>query len=225
MKVSDLYGAASPLADQDVYIVGTGPSLNVMPQGYLKNRCCVLLNDAQKFFPGLGPIAFSNNRRFLKGCRLAFQVVKARLKFDPHPERDDNHVRWDAAEFHCFSYREPPWDAVSHHSPEQLWAEPNHYWNEPGGSVAIFCLQFVLQCAPRSVHLVGCDCCDLDGREYLGPKTSRGVRHDYAAYSRGLLRMIREGRERFGVPVVSVTPFAGLGRYVSQYQEMQQWRK
>lgn len=225
MKVSALYGPASPLAHQDVYIAGTGPSLNVLPPGYLKNRCCILLNDAQKFIPGLGPVAFSNNRRFLKGCDLPFQIVKARLKFDPHPQRDDNHVRWNDPRYYCFSYREPPWDAVSHHDPSRLWTEPNHYWNEPGGSVVIFCLQFALQCSPRSIHLVGCDCCDLSGLEYLSPKSSRNVRHDYAAYARGVMRMIREGRERFGIPIVSLTPFAGLRRHEEQYQEMLTWPK
>ncbi len=220
MLVSDLYGTLRGL---DVFIVGTGPSMSVFPLGFLKDRYCILLNDAWKYL-NLGPMAFSNSKQFLKGEQLPpkIMVVKARLKSDPSPERDDNHVRWGHTRKHCFSYREPPWDDVSHHDKSILWKESCHYWNIPGGSVAIFAVQFAVLAGARSVTVVGCDCCELNGRQYLNKEAFRDrmvrtkridkrLRHNYRAYACGLRYVADRALKDYGVPVVSSSPFFGFG--------------
>lgn len=225
MRISDLYRSGkAPFREQDLYIVGTGPSMTVFPREWLRGKCCVLLNDAQKHMPELGPIAFSNNLKFLTGCNLPYQIVKGRLRFDPNPERDDNHCRWDDPGYYVFSYRERPWDGVSHHDPGQLWKEPNHYWNMPRGSVSIFAAQFCLLAGARSITLVGCDSCELGpGAEYLASKKRTAVRHDYDAYAAGLMRIKQEALRRFRVPMFTLSPFMGLGREVEQFREIRQW--
>lgn len=217
MKVSELYGR---FAGQDCWIVGTGPSLNVFPLDLLKDKTCILLNDAQAHLSGSGPIAFANNVKQLRGCNLPYQIVKGRLRFDPHPERTDNHVRWDDPKYHVFSYREPPWDAVSHHDEKQIFAEPDFYWAPNKGSVSAFAVQFAMLAGFRTIYLVGCDCNPLGGVEYVDGKIGATMRRKYAAYQYGLLRLHREAIRR-GVSMVSVQPFFGLGWHEHQYQEMQ----
>lgn len=230
MKVSDLY-VDGPLTDRDVHIVGTGPSMSVFPVELLMGNTCVLLNDAQKYFPKLGPVAFSNNLKFLTDCTLPYQVVKARLKFENplsasnNPEEDDNHVRWEDPRYYCFSYREPPWDKVSHHDETTLWKEECYYWAPHGGSVAHFAVQFAMWCGARSITLVGCDCAEIGPLKYVkSKKQSKLSRHNYIAYQYGLLRLSRDAHRR-GVPMVSLTPFFGLGWHIEQFEEMRCLRK
>lgn len=240
MRVSDLY-ESSPLRGQDVYILGLGASLSAFPPGFFEGRVCVLLKDAWRLLPKVGPVAFSTASVYLEDCRLPIQIVKARHKGVRNPERDDNHVRWDNSKYYCFSYREPPWDRVSHNDPATLWKEPNHYFCYPKSSLALFAIQFAVLCGAKAVFLAGCDCGELAGREYLDPVVAKwrtegkialnrgkGLdlkklpapkrnRHNYQAYSEGLLYLMKRAWDDKRVPVVTLTPFAGLFGYEEQF--------
>lgn len=222
MRVSDLYNG--PFKGHDVYIIGTGSSMSVFDRRQLAGKACFLLNDAQKYFPDLGPLAFSNNRSFLQGCELKYQVVKGRLRFDPNPERDDNHCSWDSDRYYVFSYREKPWDRVSHHDMTRLWSEPDHYCAVKDGSVSHFALQFAALCGVRSITLVGCDCVPLEHQEYLNGKKFRACPRDYDAYAKGLEVISRSIWERFGISVFTLSPFLGLMRENDQYARMREWK-
>lgn len=248
MKVSELYGKKGPCQGRDVYIVGTGPTLRVFPVDFLKDKCCILLNNAHRIVPELGPIAFSNHQAFLlkDECQLPFQIVKARLKYeqDRSPLATDNHVSWKSPDYYCFSYREPiiDWkgtniqtgDTWSHHDEQALWKEPDFYWNERKGSVSIFACQFALLAGAKSISLIGCDCCEFEGtngdgrpeRLKCASRKARGpvdMKHNYDAYARGLMRMVHEARKKFGVPIFNLSPFPGFGREQEQFRELQDW--
>lgn len=221
MRVSALYGHTGPLAGQDVYVVGLGPSMSVFPISLLHGRTCVLLNDAQKFFM-LGPVAIANHKSFLEPLNplISWPIVKGRLKSDPYFENSDNHVSWDDPTRYVFSYRDRPDDVPVSTDPRALWREPDFYW---AGPIAVYACQFLLQARVRSITLVGCDGMALGGEDYFTGEieasrkaTSKGgntwsVKHNYPAYSRNLLVMRKEAEEKFGVPIVSLTPFVGLG--------------
>ncbi len=237
MRVSDLY-QKPPLADRDVYIVGTGPSLRVFPLQFLQGRTCILLNAASRLLgPAFGPVAFANNKSFLEGCECPYQIVKGRLRFETGAERTDNHVAWDDPSRYVFSYRQPPWDASSHFDPIRLWAEPDFYWNCKRGSVAIFAVQFAALAGARSITLVGCDCAELpsaasDGiaasdLPYAGKSAgdhAGRVRHDYDQYAAGLNYLCREVWDRFRCPIMHLSPFPGYGREREQFVEFRRWR-
>jgi len=217
MRVSELYDG--PFKGHDFWIVGTGPSLDCFPLELLKDKTVMLLNDAQKHLPDLGPIAFANNRSCLDGCNLPYQIVKGRLKFQAGAEREDNHCKWTHPRYHVFSYREPPWDKVSHHHESQIFAEPDFYWAPERGSISAFACQFALLAGAKSIFLVGCDCNEINGAKYVDGKVGAEMRRNYEAYQRGLLVMHRHAKKR-GVPMVSVQPFFGLGWHEHQYREM-----
>lgn len=225
MKASDLHAPHGPFVGQEIYIVGSGPSMNVFDRSILKGKVCFLLNDAQRYFPELGPLAFSNSMQFLDGCRLPFQVVKGRLKVEPDAEHDDNHCRWDSPDYYVFSYREPPWDTVSHHDMSRLWSEANHYCAVQGGSVSHFALQFAVLCGASRIVLVGCDCTPLEHHDYVSGKKVRDRRRDYDAYARGLEIISRSIWENFGVSVYTLSPFLGLMRESAQYGRIREWKR
>lgn len=235
MRVSTLYQSAL-FKDQDAYVVGLGPSMQVFPVKWLEGRLCVLLNDAQKHHPTLGPVAFANHMHFLDPRSPAIQVaiVKGRLKSDPSPERDDNHCPWDHPGFYCFSYRMAPFEEPDHRTLAALWRDPDHYWG--GGTVASFAIQFLLLAGVRSITLVGCDCIPLRGKHYSHATVEddrarwskksafrRGkmqVPHDYAMYTKSLQIMQHEARERFKVPIMTLTPFVGLADASEQFRRL-----
>lgn len=236
MKVSELYAPHGPFVGQRIYVVGTGSSMSVFPQRVLKDKTCILLNDATRYFPQLGPIAFANNKKQLKfpSTRLTYKIVKGRLRFDPNPERTDNHVPWNDPDHYVFSYREPQvvdrdgnhvttGDTISHLDERSLWKEPDYYFNVRGGSVAIFAVQFAILAGAAEIYLVGCDCTEISGEHYTSGKKNHQSYHDYAQYATGLLRVGQEAYKR-GIPLVSLTPFYGLGYHNYQYGELRRWR-
>jgi hypothetical protein len=238
LRISSLY-ADSVVRGQDCYVVGLGPSMSVFPRQMLVGRTCVLLNDAQRHFPELGPIAFSNHRDFVDpiGPEIKICCVKGRLKSDPNPERDDNHVPWDDPVYHVFSYRTFPYDEVDIMDEKTLWREPDYYWRGP---VAVFACQFLLLAGARSITLVGCDCGPIAGEDYCkrdvevvrraAAKTTDirewnlPLRHNYQDYAYGLIRLKQDAELRFKVPIVSMTPFIGFGDPAAQLKAIRRWR-
>lgn len=231
MRVSDLY-ADAPLRGRPVYIVGSGPSLDPWPDSALEGETAILLNDVCQDRPTWGPVAFANNVKFIKRSRCPYNVVKGRLvppkeKKRPGRYATDNHVPWDSPDYYVFSYRSPQQgDAWDHFDDEALWAEPDFYWNEPGGSVSIFALQFALLAGATRIRMVGCDCSEAVSKYHVSKerrRQGRQVKHNYRAYWRGLMRMFREARERFGVVVTSENPWPGYGNEAQSHKEMVGW--
>jgi hypothetical protein len=240
MKISDLYRQPHAPTDQrmkwtlpdEVYLIGTGASMDVFPRQILKDKYCVLLNDAQACFPELGPVAFSNNLKFLRGCKLPIQCVKGRLKFDPGFERDDNHCPWDDPTKYVFSYRTRKHDGIEHYDDACLFnpADPCHYWNVQDGSVSLFAVQFLCWAGVKLITLVGCDCYEFqdtfaDGEEkrrpyVAGKKQREQVVRNYSQYAGGMLKLSRVAKEKFGTEIVSLTPFFGLGYHQQQWEEL-----
>lgn len=235
MRVSDLYKAGNPIEGRDCYVVGLGPSMAVFPIDFLRDKFCVLLNDAQKFFPGLGPVAFANHRMFLDPLdpAITVPVVKGRLKSEPERQRLDNHVPWDHPSWYVFSYRGTSYDGREHIEESHLFAEPDFYWRGP---VAVYACQLLLQARCRSITLVGCDGAPIAGEDYCTEAveqaraaTSKGaggdgyVFHNYNSYVEGLLVMKREAEKR-GVNILSLTPFVGMSDAGGQLKFMRAMR-
>lgn len=192
----------------------------VFPLAFLEGKFCLLLNDAQKHFPSLGPIAIGNHRSFLepRGPHITTTIVKGRLKSDPFFHKTDNHVPWDHPTHYVFSYRDRPHDDIHSCDARALWREPDFYW---AGPIAVYACQLLLYCRAASITLVGCDCMPLGGEDYFSKSvemdrrsTSKGtnvisVNHNYASYARNLLVMRHEAAQR-GVPILTLSPFMGL---------------
>lgn len=223
MRVSDLYGDG-PVRGRDTFIVGTGPSMTVFPLSFLEGKTCILLNDAAKLFPSLGPVAFSNLKDFVDGVSCPYVVVKGRLKYQENFERTDNHVPWDHPLMHVFSYRDRRHDPWDHLDDVALWKEQDFYWNIKGGCSAIFALQFALLAGARSVTFVGCDCARLSEQDYIIREDKRQrkfVKRHFHQYAVGAMRVVKSARTRFpGVPIMSLTPFMGLGYHEEQFREL-----
>lgn len=226
MIVSDLY-ESNPIRNKTVMICGSGPSLSCYMPQFFELFPVISLNDTHKFLPsGSVDIAFSNNLKFIENCDAPIKVVKGRNKWQeqPSPKKHyDNHVRFDDPNHYVFSYYSHDLgDDRDHFREAELWNDLVFYWNIPHGSVSIFAMQFALRCGAAGIILVGCDASSILGRYVEGKKSS--ARHqDFDAYARGNMRMVKEARQRFRVPIVSATPWSGLGRDQQMFLEMKTW--
>lgn len=240
MKISDLYAPYGPFAGRDIYIVGLGPSMRVFPLAALEDKCCVLLNDSYFIFPTLGPVAFANHISFYKkhppGSRILFRIVRGRSRLEENPERDDNLVPWDSKDYHVFSYRcpKPPYNDKKHPGHWEdaaLWREPCHYWSI--ATVAEFAVQFCAYAGARTITLCGCDSTEIIGKHYasevvLEDRKLRGKNklkegelvRDYANYRRGLFKIKQEVWKKFQIPVLSLSPFMGIGSEGEQFEAL-----
>ncbi len=281
MRVSDLYAPKGPFVGEDIYIVGLGPSMKQFPKRALEGRICLLLNDAHRIFPKLGPVAFANHDSFIKdnhcehcelgyrldlsgtikelkpckrcdgtgmdaahpnacGENIKYRICRGRFAGYALPCNDDNAIPWHDPGIYVFSfrhngYRDSP-DEWNLHDDRALWAEPCHYWSHVGGTVAEFAVQFAAYAGARTIFLVGVDCASVKGVYYcdtgveedrmnraIGGKKGRqdgGLRDEktykrerqFGAYREGLNRLRKEVDQKFGIPIVSLSPFIGLGQ-------------
>lgn len=234
MRISELYKPDGPLQGREVYICGSGPSIDCWPDKALEGETCILLNDLCQHRPTWGPIAFANNRKFLKRSKCPINVCKGRL-IPPELKRahgamaTDNHVSWKDPDLYVFSYRSLfQGDEWEHFDPACLFREPDFYWNEPGGTVAIFAMQFALMAGAKRIRCIGCDSSKLiqryhEDKEEIRRRKQNAVKHDYSAYQRGGCRMIREAWDRFGVLITHETPWIGYGMERERYKEQRAW--
>lgn len=252
MRVSQLY-QNGPLTGQDVYIVGQGPSMTVFPWRWLQTKTCVLLNDAQKYFTRLGPVAVANNLSFLRPLSpwIKYPVVKGRLLHEVgFFERDDNHVSWDHESLYVYSYRVMETDGRSSDDWAFLWSEYDYLCT--AGTVVNSAIQIAAFSGARSITLVGCDCTAICGMDYhinetslrkqrreKNPKAwSKGQRpqgnawkiprasadaRTYGLYRESLVRMKKECWDRFKIPVMSLNPFIGSSKYEQQLPRILSW--
>jgi hypothetical protein len=239
MRLSELC-EKRPLDGLDVYIVGLGPSMAFFPLEILENKFCVLLNDAQKYFPTLGPIAYANAKRFLDPLspRIRHSIVKGRFKSDPNFERLDNHIPWDHPKFWVFSYvtEQDRIGIPSHREKETLWRDPNFVYICDGGTVAMTAIQFCCLAGAKTIFMVGCDCRPIYKEHYFSSNLDLersthtrnpkgGVLHHYSGYLEGILVMKMEAWRRFRIPVLNLTPFIGTSNFDEQFTRFKKWKE
>lgn len=229
MRVSQLYDNPK-IRGREAYVVGLGASMAAFPIQWLRGRFCVLLNDAARWFPGLGPLVVANDRRYVEppSPSVRWNVVKGRHKSDPgFLQRDDNHVAWDHPQIFAFSY--DPEVSLS-----DSWERTDCYW--PGSTAVGFALQLLARCHVSSITLVGCDCGEICGTHYFSPEVEivrrqyshnrhiksgrKPLRHDYRVYEESLFQLKLEIERRFSIPVLSLTPFIGLSGVSDQFRRM-----
>ncbi len=229
MLVSRLY-KNGPLKGQDIYIVGLGPSMRRFPVKWLRGRFCVLLNDAWQAFPGLGPVAFLNGTRHGVGGfpeQIKYRIIKGRARGEKNPGDHFNVVKSGDPRMHVFSTYDSRFDALDQSDPAAIYHDEIHYAS-PGATVAEYAIQFCALAGAATIYLVGIDCSNLGedlyysdeiaaAREAAAVKKDTWDVRDYAAYIYGL-RLVKEATvKKFGIHVLSLTPFVGLGNEQEQY--------
>ena len=209
---------------QDIYIVGTGPTLNVFPLDFLQDKICLSLNDAYKAHPAITPMALMHHQLYAHSDNDPNSDYHENLKNIKYPivkvsGRDRLEIAdWDHPYFYYFDWM---------HGIENIWSQTKDtdylIYMRDGPSLHA-ALQIAWIVGASNVFTIGCDSCRLGGRHYANYEKNnirdndvpkRGVQRNYDAYVYGTL-VVQEFLKRKGVNVVNLSPI--IGYHLVDYQ-------
>ncbi len=212
-------------AGQDIYILGSGPSLNVFPLDFLDDKICLSLNDAYKAHPAIGPIAFMHHQVYAHSGPDETSPYHPHLKNIKYPivkafGRDRAEiVDWDNPYFYYCDFS---------HDISNIWSlrkdtDQLVYMRE--GSSLQAALQLCWIMGASTIFTIGCDSRTLGGLHYAkydknnfrdDEVLKRGVQRNYDAYVYGTL-IIQEFLKQKGITVLNLSPIVGYHLVDYQY--------
>lgn len=206
---------------QDIYIVGTGPSVNVFPFDFLRDKICIGLNDAYKLHPAVGPIAFMHHEVYSHTGRqedrplhpnfleLKYPIVKGTSR----ARREQ--IDWDNPHYTFFDWS---------HDIDAVWTltkTTDVLCYTPEGCSLHGALQVCWILGARNVFVIGCDSRTLGGKHYA-EYDKNGIRHvdaqerNYDSYVHGTL-VVQEFLRRKGVNVFNLSGMIGYHQVDLQF--------
>jgi hypothetical protein len=219
--VSELYGRHT---GEDIYIVGTGPSLRVFPLDFLKDKITIGLNMAWKMVDTTYAITIHPD---LNIPELQSPVVnKPNLQWilSIKPEKfPASHPNILALENRCyfFDFRgrpntQPPYEPSDSGRMIEWVRYPSENNLYVWSSISQPAMNLAANMGARNVILIGCDNASIGKNSHSHAQHTRwkGVRPDkrYYQYYEGAAEVRTALHER-GVNVISMNPFVSLGHY------------
>jgi hypothetical protein len=225
--VSELYGRH---AGEDIYVIGTGPSIRVFPRSFLDGKVTIGLNMAWRNAPvryGITIHPDLNVPEFLgetPPCEITWVTPLKKSKSLLTPEQ----FRFADANFYRFEYQGRQ-NTQPEHEPSDAgrmieWVEhPNgdslYVWS----SIAQTGANLAANLGARNVILVGCDNGSLASNHHAHSQHTRwkGVppEHRYDQYYEGMAE-VRAALRRRQVNVVSLQPFLGVAGYEADFARL-----
>jgi hypothetical protein len=207
--------------DQDIYIVGSGPTLNLFPLDFLQDKICIALNDAYKKHPAITPIALMNNQLYAHAddnpaspYHEYFKAIKYPI-IKPQSQYRVEKIEWDHPYFYCFER------STQIHKIDSLTKETDHLYYAPDGCALHPALQIAWIMGARTIFVVGCDSCTFENQHYAafdkGGIGTVNITRNYDAYVYGTL-MIQKFLNQQGVTVLNLSPIVGYHRVDDQFQ-------
>lgn len=210
-----LHGAADY---RPVYVVGSGPSMRLFPIEVLRGQVTIALNQAWRYFPRTGPLAFGPTYTLTvhpeldldyrnEGAPVATTWVVKKKPPLAHLTLDDP----DRYVFHT----SPEWSTIRDQPPDTLFI---------GRGVQQTALDLAVRMDASAVILVGVDMTDLGGEHHghdqhvrfhgLEPAAVYAEYRDWTAKARRVIR------DEFAIPVLTLNPFLGAGHAEEDYARL-----
>ncbi|RMG09813.1 MAG: hypothetical protein D6731_18930 [Planctomycetota bacterium] len=210
---------------EDLYIVGTGPSVDAFPFEFLRDKLCMGLNDAYKLHPAVGPLAFMHHEVYSHTSRdpaapfhplfheLKYPIVKGTSKARAET------IDWENPHYVFFDWS---------HDIDAIWTqtkETDVLYYTPEGCSLHGALQVAWILGARNVFVIGCDSRTFGGRHYADydknrirdRETLREGARNYDAYVHGTL-VVQEFLRRKGVRVLNLSPIVGYHQVDLQFE-------
>ena len=224
-----LRGLIDVYLNQDIYIVGAGPSVNVFPMDFLKDKICLSLNDTYKMNPAVKPIVIMNNPTYAHaGSREApfheyFKHIKYPVVKMTGRYRSWKGVDWDDSYFYCYDW--------SHRIETELWTmkkDTDYLYSSPDGCILQDALQLAWIMGARNIFIIGCDSRTMGGRHYAdfnkdgfsadeAPKGFYKKERNYDSYVYGTV-LIKEFLRKQGVHVFNLSGIVGYHLVDTQFE-------
>jgi hypothetical protein len=207
MRIEQLYRKH---CNDDIYVVGTGPSMRCFPMEFLRGRVTIGLNQAFRYFAPTYSITVHP------------ELVLEYLQLPSRPA-----TQW-------LIKKKPPMKCLELDDPSHYVFHTSEDWNtlraRPrdtlflGRGVQCTAMDMAARMGARTVILVGCDHCDLCGDHHGHDQHVRfyGLEPDiiYKEYRRYTAKVRKALREAFGVQTLTLSPFVGLDAPQEDYQRL-----
>lgn len=218
MRLAELAGRHR---GQDVYVCGTGPSMRCFPPEFLRDKVTIGLNQFWKYAAtrprGEGQVSPTTYSLTVHPELLQEYLAAARrppTQWLVKPKAPMADLTLDDPRFYVFHAAED-WG---------LFARPVQDTLFQGRGVQQTALHLAAHLGARAVVLVGVDMCALGGDHhghdqhvrFLGLPAA-DVYAEYRAWTRKARRLLRE---HHGIPVLTLSPFAGLDDAAADYREL-----
>ena len=212
MRISDLYNKHS---GSDIYIVGTGPTLRMMPKEFFNNKIAIGLNQAYKTFDlpyaiTVHPELIKEYKEFVKDgkCKTTQWVVCA----DKIPLR----VKLNDEKYYVYN-RNNDWKCFIKRTPDSLFC---------GRGIQQTAIDLAGRMGATNIILVGVDMESLGGDHHGHDQHIRfqGVSPEdaYREYRLWTYKAKKLAREHHGISVLSLSPLLGCGGSIhnSDYEQL-----
>jgi len=217
--------------NQDIYIVGAGPSVNLFPLDFFKGKICLSLNDTYKMHPAIRPIVIMNNPTYaLQGHRDAphheyFKHMKYPVAKMTGRHRSSKNLDWDHPDLYCYDW--------SHQIDTKLWTmtkDTDYLYSAPEGCILHEGLQLAWIMGAKNIFVIGCDSRTMGGRHYANfnkdgfsadeaPKGAQKKPRNYDSYVYGAM-IVSEFLKKKGVRVFNLSNIIGYHMVDEQYEVM-----
>ena len=206
--------------NQDIYIVGSGPTANLFPLEFLRDKICLSLNDAYKMHPGITPIALMNHQIYAhiekkEGApyhenlkNIKYPIIKPRSLYRVEK------IEWNHPYFYCFD-RSHDIGKIS-----SLQKDTDILYYTPEGCALHPALQLCWILGAKNIFTIGCDSRTLGGKHYANydknGMAKEQFKRSYDSYIYGTL-IIQEFLQSKGINVFNLSPIVGYHRIEYQY--------
>lgn len=207
--------------NQDIYIIGSGPTANLFPLEFLQDKICLSLNDAYKMDSAITPIALMNHQVYAHSEKLegspyheSFKNIKYPI-VKPRSMYGVEKIEWEHPYFYYFDRS---------HNIEKIWSltkDTDILYYTPEGCALHPALQLCWIFGAKNIFTIGCDSQTLGGKHYANydknGMAKEEVNRSYDSYIYGTL-VIQEFLNSQSINVFNLSPIVGYHRVEYQYE-------
>jgi hypothetical protein len=209
----------------DIYIVGSGPSINIFPKEFLRDKICISLNASYKSSSFITPIAFMHHIVYSRKGNVIEDPIHPFFKNIKYPvikgtgKTRKEKVDWDNDHYYFFDWN---------HDIEkiyQLTKNTDELFYTPEGCAMQAAMQLAWILGARNIFLIGCDSRVLGKKHYADFEMDgfrnmeilkRGNTRNYDSYVFGAL-IVMDFLKRKGINVFNLSNIVGYHMVDLQY--------
>lgn len=201
--------------EETIYVVGTGPSMRVFPLEVFNDKITIGLNQAFKFFK---PTYSITVHPYLIPYDRAEWNCNWVTKVKPTCEGWNKHVEIGNRPYlYLFENNNKATDF-------SYFRNHNSYKLFVGRGIQSGAIHLAALMGAKYCFLVGCDCCSLDYEHHAIDQHTEFHNHPewdiYQEYYYYTVKCRELALERFGMNVLSLTPFIGLPMFEKDYNHL-----
>jgi hypothetical protein len=201
MRISNLYNNH---LGSDIYIVGTGPTLRMMPKGFFNNKIAIGLNQAYKTFDLT--YAITIHPELIKGYNAFVKEGRCKeTKWAVCSKKPPLRLKLDDVKYYVY-HRNSDWKCFIERTQESLFC---------GRGIQQAAIDLAGRMGATNIILVGVDMEALGGDHHAHDQHIRfqGISpvEVYKEYRLWTYKAKKLAREHHGISVLSLSPLLGCG--------------